>query len=175
MSALLILACSGGKRRVDSAETASGRLREAIKSGDAAQVFFAMDLESQWSVETIYRCEREMWRVIRSDFPADIREREATRYAAAGRAKDPQEYFASMGLHSRFRGQLTLVRQVIKKDAGGVMIETESGERLPFGKGADGAWGYSGFAEELQRRKDHASQALRIVQQNADLYRSGRP
>ena len=64
-------------------------------------------------------------------------------------------------------------RSVISNPDGSVVFVVASGARLRFAREADGTWAFSGLRADLARRKEHAANALAIMQRNADEYRRG--
>jgi len=85
---LLALAGCGSAATNNHPEHAFARLRIAIESGDARRLYEALELTTQWSVMSIHRAERGMWRRA-SRFPQGPREVAIARYDAAGRADGP--------------------------------------------------------------------------------------
>ncbi|MEK6608976.1 MAG: hypothetical protein AABZ30_15050 [Myxococcota bacterium] len=158
-----------------SPEAALGVLRAALARDDAPAVYDALDRDSRWSVMSLHRAEREMWRLARAHFPPGAREAQERRYAAAGAAAVPRAWFGSLGLHVPLRASLATGGAPRREDSadGSAVFVAASGARLRFEREADGTWAFSGLRADLARRKEHAANALAIMQRSADEYRRG--
>ena len=167
---LLALAGCGSAATNNHPEHAFARLRIAIESGDARRLYEALELTTQWSVMSIHRAERGMWRLA-SRFPQGPREVAIARYDAAGRADGPETFFASLGFVERLRTGMGEVRQREALPGGNVVFITVAQGRYVVARGPDGRWGFAGLRDELERRKEHAINALALMQQSAEGYR----
>lgn len=157
---LLALACShpAPPAPARSAEEARRRIAAAVRARDAPAVYDALDLDSQWSIMSIYQSEREVHRLAASEFPPGPRERETERTRAAGESGDAREWFSRVAAEL---APFSALEQALARSGAD-----------SFAQGPDGRWGYSGLRADLARRKAHAKNALDVVRESAREYRA---
>jgi hypothetical protein len=192
---------AGCRRQARSAEQALARLQNVVANRDPAALFDVLDQRSRWAWMTIQKSHREAYDIILSNYPeGPERERELRRFqkgAVLGSARalfadelgqgalaqlasplPPVQRFETVAAAPAAAAPATgpdpesaeeLVREAILTD----------GTRLPFRRGPDGSWGYSGLARTSAERQNRALHDVELVRASAADYeraaaRSGR-
>jgi len=170
---LLLAACRAGHPAA-TPEQAYASFAAAARDGDARRAFECLDLQSRWAVMSIHRSEREIHQLVAEHYPTGARAREMARYGSAAATEDPAEFFAR-----EFGARLEATRAQVSvgartepgADGRSATLVTPAGTGIPFARGDDGRWGWSGLRAELEARKTWAANALATVREGAVKYR----
>lgn len=179
---LLAVACRKSNRSAtDSPEAAFERLRLAVVLNDAGRLYDALDIETRWAVETVWKYQREMAGLV-AGFPADARTREQRRTEPGGSATDPRIFFVAWaegaGPFAELGGGesgLGLFARVERTAPDQALASTTTGVRVPLRKGSDQRWGYAGLAEPFFQWRNVAANDLSRLRENAAAYRKSPP
>jgi hypothetical protein len=148
-------------------EAAFDRLRVAVGAQDAKLLYGALDSESRWAVESVWRYHRKIAEVVEAKVPPALRERELERVRAATTAAGPAEFFAGFAAaHGDPFAPLGSSAEALGSWARreGNTVVTSTGKVVPMAAGRDGAWGYAAFQGELVRWRDAASHDLARIE-----------
>lgn len=165
---LIALAAAGCTRGASTPEDAYGQLATAVRAGDAAALFEALDLETRWAWMTIQRAHREAYDVVLSNFPDDERERALPRYEDGAHAEDAAALFARKqgpAALAALRGRLPDRPSFTKLGEDDATTAASDGKPLPFHRRK--GWGYRGFYEEAKSLEKRAWADLESVRTSA--------
>lgn len=195
---------AGCRRTAHSPEEALARLQNVVARKDPAALFDVLDQRSRWAWMTIQKSHREAYDIILSNYPeGPERERELRRFQKGAILGSARALFAEelgQGAMAQFISPLPPVQKfesVVSASASASLPPAEpgpdsasdqepvreavltDGTRLPFQKGPDGGWGYSGFARTSAERQNRALHDVELVRVSAADYeraavRSGR-
>jgi hypothetical protein len=177
MPFLLVSACWSSRGAKTPAD-AKGRLVAAVAARDPAQLWRALDLDTQWSWMTIQRAGRESYDITLSHFPEGAqRERLIRRYEPAATSENAATLFAkalAAETWSTLAAQLAAAgSQAPTVNPPGTEAEIVwTGGRLLFRKATQNAfgWGFSGLADQANELKRAASADLEALRTNAADY-----
>jgi hypothetical protein len=164
-------------RSARTLEGAFERVAAAIDAGDAARLYWDLELDTRWSLMTIHRSQGRILRLIEADYPAEERARAVGRWRTGADAKSPGELFASL---CAARDCLAPLREKIgamdrvEATADGGVVHTIPGGTYRFKKGKDGRFGLEGFGEELATLEHAVSRDLAVIERTAAQYREAR-
>ena len=167
LAVLVAVACGGPAPR--GPEAAFARLRVAIVARDPGLLYDALDLESRWAVETVWKYHRDIAELVERTYPA-------ARVALAVRSAGPREFFgawaAEHDLIAALGGDGDHLGGLVRVEPDGVRarVATTTGLTVPLAVGADGTWGYAGLRDELDRWRDDAGNDLSRTKASAALY-----
>lgn len=159
-------------------------LEKACKKGDPARLFDQLDTKTQWSIETVQHAQREMKRLILTDYPPEARDRALARIPAAADEDEehPRRYFRRLdGANERLadigkRLSVGTGRPVgtVDEVAGErrAIFWREGGSVLKFAADDKGRWGFVELRDEWELAKVRATHDLETVKDNAALYRA---
>jgi len=183
---------AGCRRQARSAEQALARLQNVVANRDPAALFDVLDQRSRWAWMTIQKSHREAYDIILSNYPeGPERERELRRFQKGAVLGSARALFADelgQGALAQLASPLPPVQRFETAAAG---PDPDSGDepvreailtdgtRLPFRRGPDGGWGYSGLARTSAERQNRALHDVELVRASAADYeraaaRSGR-
>jgi hypothetical protein len=169
-------AVAGGCRhKIKTPEEAYQRFSAAVTAGDGLALFDALDQPTRWAWMTVQKYHREAYDIVLSNYPeGPDREREAHRFEAAATATSGRELFGVQAAPGALRGLAPLVvadahieRGPTDGQAAAVLA---SGARVPFSRGENGSWGYSGLARDAEDQKTRAYHDLEVVRASAADY-----
>jgi hypothetical protein len=192
---------AGCRRQARSAEQALARLQNVVANRDPAALFDVLDQRSRWAWMTIQKSHREAYDIILSNYPeGPERERELRRFQKGAVLGSARALFAEelgQGALAQLASPLPPVERFetvaaapepAAPAAGPDPVSAEEsvreailtdGTRLPFRRGPDGGWGYSGLARTSAERQNRALHDVELVRASAADYeraaaRSGR-
>jgi hypothetical protein len=189
---------AGCRRQARSAEQALARLQNVVANRDPAALFDVLDQRSRWAWMTIQKSHREAYDIILSNYPeGPERERELRRFQKGAVLGSARALFAEelgQGALAQLVSPLPPVQRFETVAAAAAPTgspDPESadepvreailtdGTRLPFRRGPDGSWGYSGLAHTSAERQNRALHDVELVRASAADYeraaaRSGR-
>jgi hypothetical protein len=166
-------------RPARSPAAAYERFAAAVRAGDAAALYRALDQPSQWSVISTQRYYREIVALVSQGYPPEARQRELQRVAGAEGSRPPA-FFATQSARrsnvwlSRYAAGLGAVTRV--EEAGPrATVHTDQGGRYEFGYTQPHGWGFAGLRTELEELKGRASHDVDTARENVKIYeQSGR-
>jgi len=165
----------GCRHKSKTPEEAYQRFADAVKKGDGAALFDALDQGTRWDLMTLQKAHREAYDIVLSNYPeGPEREREKRRYEPAATAPSARELFRTAtapGLIPTMQAEVARTAH-IQPGAGDGEADavTEGGARLPFVRGQDGGWGYAGLAKQAADDKNRAYHDLDVVRASAADY-----
>jgi len=175
LAVLGIAAGAAGCHRVSKTpEDAYARFSAAVNARDAVALFDALDQPTRWAWMTIQKYHREAYDIVLSNYPEGAdRDRESHRFEAGATATSGRELFrAEVGA-----GAMPMLVPLVAADAkiedagdGHAFAVLASGARVPFSRGQDGGWGFSGFAKDAEDLKTRAYHDLEVVRASAADY-----
>lgn len=157
----------------DDPDAAFDRLRAAVAAGDPSVLYGALDTDSRWAVDSIYGYQREI-ATTAARLPEGARARLMARVGLAAQAPTAAAWFGARagelqplallgggaaGLGTRASAQV---------DGARATVTTSTGLAVPFVKGADGRWGWSGLAERLASEKGASANDAARVKEDAE-------
>jgi hypothetical protein len=159
-----LLSCSCEAR---GPEAAFDRLRVAVAARDARLLYQALDGESRWAVESVWKAQRRIGALVAERYPEGARERELRRVEAAVGAGSPADFFAAFAgaredPFARLGGSTDGLGTFQGRD--GDCVITSTGIRVPMAAGGNGVWGYSAFREELVRWRGASANDLKRIE-----------
>ena len=177
-AALLIastVALGGCRHKSKTPEEAYQRFADAVKKGDGAALFDALDQGTRWDLMTTQKAHREAYDIVLSNYPeGPERERDKRRYEPAATAPSARELFKNETAPRLIAMTKTLVTGNMHFERGASDAETDAvvvgGGRLPFARGQDGSWGYAGIAKQTADDKNRAYHDLDVVRASAADY-----
>ena len=167
---------AGCRHKSKSPEDAYQRFATAVKAGDGATLFDALDQDTRWALMTIQKWHREAYDIVLSNYPeGPEREREKNRFEEAATASSARELFrATAAPHLMPQlGALVLDPPVSFDHSLGddrVAAVLANGTRIPFAHTASGGWGFSGLAQRTEADKNRAYHDLEVVRASAADY-----
>ncbi len=173
---LLLSAC--WQRGSKTPAEAKARLAAAVAARDPAQLWDALDLDTQWSWMTVHRAGRESYDITLSNVPeGQQRERMIRRFAPAATSENAAELFAkslAADVWPSLAAQLAAAgdRAPVENAAGSEAEIVWPAGRLLFRKTSKPAfgWGFAGLAAEAEALKRAASADLEALRTNAADY-----
>jgi hypothetical protein len=192
---------AGCRRQAHSAEQALARLQNVVANRDPAALYDVLDQRSRWAWMTIQKSHREAYDIILSNYPeGPERERELRRFQKGAVLGSARALFAEelgQGALAQLASPLPPVQRFEtvaatpaaaapaadpdRQSAEELVREAilTDGTRLPFRRGPDGGWGYSGLARTSAERQNRALHDVELVRASAADYeraaaRSGR-
>lgn len=166
---------AGCRHKSKTPEEAYQRFADAIRVGDGAALFDALDQGTRWDLMTIQKAHREAYDIVLSNYPeGPEREREKRRYEPAATAPSARELFKNATAPQMIATLKGRVAGQPKFEPGASESETDAvlanGDRLPFARGQDGGWGYAGLAKQTADDKNRAYHDLDVVRASAADY-----
>ena len=170
-------ALAGCHRVVKTPEKAYEKFSAAVTERDGGALFDALDQPTRWAWMTLQKYHRESYDIVLSNYPeGPERERESHRFQDGATATSAREMFKA----SVAPGVLPMLAPLVAADA---KIEADpaapdskaaavlaSGARVPFARGDDGGWGFSGLAKDAEELKTRAFHDLEVVRASAADY-----
>jgi hypothetical protein len=177
---LLLLAAAGplaGCHHVTKTPAeAYARFSAAVTAGDGGALFDALDQPTRWAWMTIQKYHREAYDIVLSNYPeGPERERESHRFQGGATATSARELFRAEAAP----GVLPMLAPLVAADAkiegetagdGHAAAVLASGARVPFSRGEDGGWGFSGLAKDAEALKMRSYHDLEVVRGSAADY-----
>ena len=169
------LFAAGCRHKSRTPEEAYQRFADAVKKGDGAALFDALDQATRWDLMTIQKAHREAYDIVLSNYPeGPERDREKRRYEPAATATSARELFRTAtapGLLPMMQAQVTATAHLERgANDGQADAVTEGGAHLPFALGQDGGWGYAGLDKQVADEKNRAYHDLDVVRASAADY-----
>jgi hypothetical protein len=169
------LFAAGCRHKSKTPEEAYQLFADAVKKGDGAALFDALDQGTRWDLMTMQKAHREAYDIVLSNYPeGPEREREKRRYEPAATASSARELFRTAtapGLIPTMQGQVTATAHIQPGASDGEAdAVTESGAHLLFARGQNGGWGYAGLAKQTADDKNRAYHDLDVVRASAADY-----
>ncbi len=141
-----------------------------MDNGDARCLYFGLDRESHWSIQTIQRTLGEIQELVVRSYPENMQQSAYGSWRNEVEAADPPGVFDIYCKRSRCLEKVSSgFGAVVKKvtvDSNTVVIETTRQQRFEMNE-ADGRWGLGIFREQLQRAKISLFDRLQQVKKNA--------
>jgi hypothetical protein len=170
---IVVFACfSIGCEKSDttSPEGAFARLAPCMDERDSRCLYFGLDRESHWSVQTIHRTLGEIHALALRSYPENTRQAAYGSWHNEAEAVDPAAVFETYCKRRQCLEKAALgfgaVVKNVSIDANTVQIETTRGGRFEMNE-AEGRWGLGMFKEELQQAKISLLDRLNQVKKNA--------
>ena len=151
------------------------RFSEAVTARDGGALFDALDQPTRWAWMTIQKYHREAYDIVLSNYPeGPDRDRESHRFAGGATATSARELFRA----EVAPGVLPMLAPLVAADAkvddgsgdGHAAAVLASGARVPFSRGEDRGWGFSGLAKDAEDLKTRAYHDLEVVRASAADY-----
>jgi hypothetical protein len=168
---------SGGacRHRSRTPDDAFSRLQSAVSARDPGALFDALDQGSRWAWMTVQKSHREAYDIILSNYPDGAeKDRERRRFERGATLGSARELFIEQvgraDLETLPNPLPAATRFDVGVDAKDAVATLASGLRLRFRLGADGGWGYAGFAEDADNRQVRALHDVDLVRVNAADY-----
>jgi hypothetical protein len=172
----LLAAMAGCRHKSKTPEDAYQRFAAAVKDGDGAALFDALDQDTRWALMTIQKWHREAYDIVLSNYPeGPEQEREKNRFEEAATASSARELFrttAAPRLMSQL-GALVLdapasFDRSLGDDRAAAVLP--NGTRIPFAHTASGGWGFAGLVQRTEADKNRAYHDLEVVRASAADY-----
>ena len=148
----------------------------AVGAQDPHLLYRALDSDSRWAVDSVWRYHREIAKIVAEKFPPGARERELKRVERATRAGSPEELFAAFaatrGDPFAPLGDSAEALGTFARLEGNTVV-TSTGRVVPLTKDPDGGWGYAAYHDELVAWRGAAANDLKRIQE--DLARQDHP
>ena len=156
-----------------SPEGAFAAIAPCMDKRDMRCLYFGLDRESQWSVQTMHRTLGRIRALVLRSYPENMRDGAYGSWRHEAEAEDPPALFERFCRRNQCMARLVrgfgAVTRTTPLHSDGVQIDTTRGERFEMRR-ADGKWGLSLYRVELQQAKIHLLDRLRQVEQNAAEY-----
>jgi len=153
------------------------KFSSAVTAGDGGALFDALDQPTRWAWMTIQKYHRESYDIVLSNYPEGAeRERESHRFQGAATATSARALFRAEVAPGLLPMLLPLVAADAKVEGdaaspdGHAAAVLASGARVPFSRGEDGGWGFSGLAKDAEDLKMRAFHDLEVVRASAADY-----
>lgn len=175
MGLVVVAAAVVGCHKAKTPEEAFARLARAVAENDAGAFFDALDKRSRWAWMTVQKSHREAYDIILSNYPEGReRERELRRFERGATLGSARALFAEevgrAALEKFPKPMPAFVRVNMESDGQNAFAVLASHLSLPFRRGPDGAWGYSGLADDAEERQKRALGDVELVRVNAADY-----
>ncbi|MES1165526.1 MAG: hypothetical protein ABUR63_07210 [Verrucomicrobiota bacterium] len=169
------VALAGCRHKSKTPDDAYQRFADAVKKGDGAALYDALDQATRWDLMTIQKAHREAYDIVLSNYPeGPEREREKRKYEPAATAPSARELFKNETAPHMISMTQKLVMGTVHFEPGANDAEVEAvlenGGRLLFARGQDGGWGYAGIAKQTADEKNRAYHDLEVVRASAADY-----
>jgi len=168
-------ALAGCRHVVKTPAAAYQRFSAAVTARDGGALFDALDQPTRWAWMSIQKFHREAYDIVLSNYPeGPERERESHRFQGGATATSARELFRA----EIAPGVLPLLAPLVAADAkvedpspdGHAAAVLASGARVPFARGENGGWGFSGLAKDAEDLKARAYHDLEVVRASAADY-----
>jgi len=169
-------AIPGCRHKSKTPEDAYRRFAAAVKAGDGAALFDALDQDTRWALMTIQKWHREAYDIVLSNYPeGPEREREKNRFEEAATASSARELFratAAARLMSQMGALVLDAPSSFDRSLGDdrAVAVLANGTRIPFARTANGGWGFAGLAQRTEVEKNRAYHDLEVVRASAADY-----
>jgi hypothetical protein len=177
-------ALAGCRHVVKSPDEAYQRFSAAVTARDGGALFDALDQPTRWAWMTLQKYHREAYDIVLSNYPeGPERDRESHRFEGGATATSARELFRAEAAPAVLPMLAPLVAADAKieedgaSDGGGAAASAghaaavlASGARVPFARGEDGGWGFSGLAKDAEDLKTRAYHDLDVVRASAADY-----
>jgi hypothetical protein len=176
---LVCLAAAGAlascRHVVTTPAEAYQRFSAAVTARDGGALFDALDQPTRWAWMTIQKFHREAYDIVLSNYPeGPERDRESRRFQGGATATSARELFRA----EIAPGVLPMLAPLVAADAkiedpspdGHAAAVLASGARVPFARGENGGWGFSGLAKDAEDLKTRAYHDLEVVRASAADY-----
>ena len=164
----VVVGCGG-----DDPEAAFDRLHAALAAGDPSVLYDALDTDSRWAVDSTWGYHREI-ATAAATMPEGARAKLMARVGLAAQAPTAAAWF---GARAAELAPLALLggsvaglgtRTKLAVDGARATVTTSTGLAVPFVKGPDGKWGWSGLAERLAGEKGSAANDAARVKEDVE-------
>ena len=167
-------AVAGCHHVVKTPAEAYEKFSAALTARDGGALFDSLDQPTRWAWMTLQKYHREAYDIVLSNYPeGPERERESHRFQDGATATSAREMFRA----DAAPGVLPLLVPLVAADAkiemdgdGRAAAVLASGARVPFARGEDGGWGFSGLAKDAEDLKTRAYHDLEVVRASAADY-----
>ncbi|HEV3030892.1 MAG TPA: hypothetical protein VG319_04580 [Polyangia bacterium] len=168
-------ALAGCRHVVKTPVEAYQRFSAAVTARDGGALFDALDQPTRWAWMSIQKFHREAYDIVLSNYPeGPERERESHRFQGGATATSARELFRA----EIAPGALPMLAPLVAADAkvedpspdGHAAVVLASGARVPFARGEDGGWGFSGLAKDAEDLKSRSYHDLEVVRASAADY-----
>jgi len=168
-------ALAGCRHGAKTPAEAYQRFSAAVTARDGAALFDALDQPTRWAWMSIQKFHREAYDIVLSNFPeGPERDRESHRFQGGATATSARELFRA----EIAPGVLPMLVPLVAADAkvedpspdGHAAAVLASGARVPFARGENGGWGFSGLAKDAEDLKARAYHDLEVVRASAADY-----
>ncbi|MBK8481190.1 MAG: hypothetical protein IPL40_08445 [Proteobacteria bacterium] len=143
-------------------------LGEAARRGDAARLLSLLDQESQWSLMSALRAQRQQRDYVLAYYPLARRARELRRTQWMAEAKDVAGYFAAYSRRSGILARLARLGAAPGRAPQGDRVVWRSGEQEVVLCRAGARWVFCGLRESLERLKLKATRDLETVRESVE-------
>ena len=156
-----------------SPDGAFAAIAPCMDKRDMRCLYFGLDRESQWSVQTMHRTLGKIRVLALRSYPENMRDSAYGSWRHEAAADDPPDLFARFCRRNQCMARLVrgfgAVTRATPVHSDMVQIDTTRGERFEMSR-ADGRWGLGLYRVELQQAKIHLLDRLRQVEKNAREY-----
>jgi hypothetical protein len=168
-------ALAGCRHVIKTPAEAYQRFSAAVTARDGGALFDALDQPTRWAWMSIQKFHREAYDIVLSNYPeGPERERESHRFQGGATATSARELFRA----EIAPGVLPMLAPLVATDAkvenpspdGHAAAVLASGGRVPFARGEDGGWGFSGLAKDAEDLKSRSYHDLEVVRASAADY-----
>jgi hypothetical protein len=170
---VIVFAClSIGCEKTDntSPDGAFAGLAPCMDKSDVRCLYFGLDRESHWSVQTIHRTLGEIYELASRSYPENMRQSAYGSWHDEAEAEDPVGVFETYCKRRQCLEKVAIGFGAVVKsvfiDSNTTQIETTRGGRFEMNE-AEGRWGLGMFKEELQQAKISLLDRLNQVKRNA--------
>lgn len=156
-----------------SPDGAFAAIAPCMDKRDMRCLYFGLDRESHWSVQTMHRTLGKIRALALRSYPENMRDSAYGSWRHEAEADDPPALFERFCQRNQCMVRLVrgfgAVTRTIPVHTDRVQIGTTRGERFEMNR-ADGRWGLGLYRVELQQAKIHLLDRLRQVEKNAAEY-----
>jgi hypothetical protein len=137
---------------------------------DVRCLYFGLDRDSHWSIQTIHRTLAEIHELADRSYPEHLRRSAYGSWGTEAEADDPPGVFKAYCQRRQCVEKVSLgfgaVVKIVPVNSNTVEIATTRGKRFVMNE-ADGRWGLGLFKDELQQAKISLLDRLKQVKKNA--------
>ena len=173
--ALIVLSCACASPVPRTPEAAFSRLQVAVGAQDARLLYDALETESRWALDSVWKTQRDIGALVEKGFPPDVRDREKQRVSAATSSGTAREFlrkvtrvaaFSGLGDSNETLGNATRVTREGER----AQVLTSTGKSVSLAADTSGMWGYAGLHDELSRFRDDVSNDWKRLSDDARLF-----
>lgn len=163
--------CLTPKFGADTKEQAFELLKNALQKNNIRAVYNLLDRKTRWSIDSAFKEQREIYSLVKKNYPSSRQAQELARVKQAAIAANPKEYFESYIKTTEILDSLSKITNPISKSGTKNRVEFKTTDQIFVFCSEDNKWFYCGLQETFEHLKIRTSRDLLTVQENIKAYK----